>query len=127
MGIAVTLMNARIHMNLARQHRRVYVLMALMAFQCKTIQACLCVCDMRRVKLLQHPPPKKYYVKISKKSLQWEGVSQHPGAASGGWPGGLAPLPLCFFFVCLSAQSRTVMMIIPLPHYGKYFATKRKK
>ena len=31
---------------------------------------------------------------------------------------------LCFFFSGLSAQSRTVMMIIPLPHYGNNFATK---
>ena len=33
-------------------------------------------------------------------------------------------------FFCLSAQSRTVMMVIPLPHYGNNFATKnfgRKK
>ena len=28
------------------------------------------------------------------------------------------------FCFCLSAQSRTVMMIIPLPHYGNNFATQ---
>ena len=28
------------------------------------------------------------------------------------------------FFFCLSAQSRMVMMIIPLPHYGNNFVTK---
>ena len=28
-----------------------------------------------------------------------------------------------FFFFYLSGQSRTVMMIIPLPHYGNNFAT----
>ena len=52
-----------------------------------------------------------------------------------GWQGGKPPPPppppygfgLWFFFVFfgLSAQSRTVMMIIPLPHYGNNFATKK--
>ena len=41
--------------------------------------------------------------------------------------GAIPPMVLAFFVLfCLSAQSRTVMMIIPLPvpHYGNNFATK---
>ena len=44
--------------------------------------------------------------------------------------GGNSPPPYgfgLFGFFCLSAQSRTVMMMIPLPHYGNNFATKKKK
>ena len=45
------------------------------------------------------------------------------------WQGAIPrpPMVLAFFssfFSRLSAQSRTVMMIIPLPHYGNNFATK---
>ena len=46
------------------------------------------------------------------------------GAASVGWQGEIAPPPPCFFF-CLSPQSGTVMMIIPLPHYGKNFRSDK--
>ena len=46
---------------------------------------------------------------------------QGGGGAGGNFP----PMVLAFFFFfCLSAQSRTLMMIIPLPHYGNNFATK---
>ena len=44
--------------------------------------------------------------------------------------GGQSP-PMVFglfgFFFCLSAQSLTVIMIIPLPHYGNNFSTQKKK
>ena len=45
----------------------------------------------------------------------------------GGGKGAIAPPPPCFllfFFFCLSAQSRTAMIIIPLPHYGNHFTIK---
>ena len=61
--------------------------------------------------------------------LQFCVICQCPdtGAASGGWQGGggaIAPLwVLAFFFFACQAQSRTVMMIIPLLHYGNNFGT----
>ena len=43
-----------------------------------------------------------------------------------GWQGNCPPygFGFFFFFFCLSAQSRPVMIILPLPHYGKNFAAQ---
>ena len=41
---------------------------------------------------------------------------QPTGASSGGWQGGNSPPPHVFW--CLSAQSRTVMLVIPYPIIG---------
>ena len=53
------------------------------------------------------------------------GFNQRQARRQGGGRGGGELPPYGFgLFVCLSAQSHTLLMIIPLPHYGNKFATK---
>ena len=67
------------------------------------------------------------YIPISQLKYTHKTKVIYTQARGQGVAGGGGQLPPMFFvcvLFCLSAQWRTVMMIIPLPHYGNNFATK---